>query len=107
MENVLDSVLEVCRKIENSRTLKDIFMHLVSEVGELGQEIEIHYNPDHYKKAGKDGVIGEAIDVILCAVDTIYKYDESITKEDIMNIINNKLEKWQSHNLPVVYEGKE
>lgn len=54
-----------------SRTPADVFLHLLSEYGELAEEVSIATGGSH-KPEGADGVVGEAIDVVLCAVDLLY-----------------------------------
>ena len=89
---VLDKTLEVCRRIENSRDLKSIFNHAKGEIEELHDEI---VNVEIGKPEGPDGVIGEAVDVMLCMVDIIYKRNPDITKEQIFEVICSKLDKWE------------
>lgn len=84
--------------IMNRRTTFGVLASLVEEVGELSQEVAI-INGASYKEPGEDGVVGEAIDVILCAVDLIRVYDAKITEDDIMEILKIKLSKWKSKSL--------
>lgn len=89
---VLDKTLEVCQRIENSRDLSSIFNHAKGEMEELNNEI-VDFNLG--RPEGSDGVVGEAVDVMLCMVDIIYKRNPDITKEQIFSVICNKLDKWE------------
>ena len=82
------------REIRNGRTLDQVLAHLMTEVGELAQEIIIEEGRS-YKPPGKDGVIGEALDVINCALDIIYIMDSMITEDEIREINAKKLTKWR------------
>lgn len=73
--------------IHNGRTVEDIIRHMKSEVAELDEELE--------GANGPDGVVGECIDIILCALDAIFVHDPSITTEDVGDIALKKLEKWK------------
>jgi hypothetical protein len=88
----IGKILEVCRRIKNSRDLNSIFGHASGEMHELREEVDSYLN---YLPEGLDGVTGEAIDVILCMVDIIYMYNDSITEEALDGIICRKLEKWE------------
>jgi hypothetical protein len=67
---VLDVARDV-RIVEASRLPTDVLVHLLSEYGELAEEVAIATGSS-YKPEGADGVVGEAIDVVLCAVDLVY-----------------------------------
>lgn len=95
MSIFLKTALDVTKEVKTSRTTQDILTHLMTEVGELAQEIQISEGKS-YKEQGKDGVIGEAIDVIACAIDIITKYDPSVTEDDLTIILTKKLEKWKN-----------
>lgn len=87
--SVVNEILRVCSTIDSPRNLASIFDHLDSEVSELGNEI---YGDD----VGEDGIIGEAVDVILCAIDIIYNDKPNVIEADIMEVVKRKLNKWQS-----------
>ena len=66
---------------------------LMSEVGELAEEVNIQTG--HCGKLpGKDGIIGEAVDVIICALDMIRVNYPEATEDDIRAIAQNKCDKW-------------
>ena len=86
--------LNTCSHVQNDRTLQDVLTHLMTEVGELAQEIQI-VEGKSYKERGDDGVVGEAVDVINCALDIIYQYDNLITEDDLSIVNRGKLKKWK------------
>lgn len=86
--SVVNEILRVCASIDSPRTTKTIFNHLMSETDEL--YVELYGNVE-----GEDGVIGEAVDVILCAMDIIYKEKPNVIEADIMEVVKRKLDKWQ------------
>lgn len=92
MEQPVEKILEVCRRINNGRTLMSVFAAMCDEVRELRDEISI---ATFGGIPGADGVVGESVDVILCAVDAIYQADPNITKEQILEVVMKKLEKWE------------
>lgn len=87
MINILHLVRAASADVHNGRTLLDVIRHLKSEVVELDEEV--------VGAEGADGVVGESIDVILCALDAIFVYDELVTDEEIESIIIKKLAKWR------------
>lgn len=97
--SLINQILEVSRIIPVERDEYTILAHTMEEVGELAQEITIKVGGKSYKKQGPDGVIGESIDAILCLVDMIYIHAEKngieITEELLMEIAQQKLNKWQ------------
>ena len=86
-KNLIEVVRAYSQKIRNGRTVPGIFESLHSEVEEL--EIEVYFEP-----AGNDGIAGEAIDVILCALDLIFESTPDMTDQDIVEYAQKKCEKW-------------
>ena len=73
---------------------KNQIMHAVSEeTGELSTEVAIDLG---YKdrEPGPDGVVGEAVDLIITAVDMINAQQPGITVEEIQAIVAKKCAKW-------------
>lgn len=68
---LVDAVLEVSEEVSNGRTQETVLMHLLTEFGELAQEVIIAQGRS-YKGPGRDGVVGEAVDLVLCVVDLAY-----------------------------------
>ncbi|MFX4300129.1 hypothetical protein [Pseudosulfitobacter pseudonitzschiae] len=63
-------IAKISGEVENGRTVSQIFMHGLTELGELAQEVIISEGRS-YKDPGADGVAGEAMDLILCLTDLI------------------------------------
>jgi NTP pyrophosphatase (non-canonical NTP hydrolase) len=93
--SIIQKTFESSDKIKNGRTLIRTLAHTMAEVGELAEEIVIA-NGFSYKQPGEDGIVGEAIDVILCALDIIHKHDPLVTEEDLEKIAIRKLAKWEA-----------
>lgn len=89
---MIKEILEVCKRINHNRTMMSVHDHANSEMYELLEEI---MNVDKGLPEGSDGVVGEAVDVILCMVDVIYKRDPNITEEQILKVALKKLAKWE------------
>lgn len=90
-----NDVLEFAKRINNGRTVQDVFLHLTSEVGELSDEIAVKYGIID-GEPGKDGIFGEAVDIIAAALDLIYVDNPDITEEDVLEYLHTKLQKWES-----------
>lgn len=93
MTTLINTILATSRRIRDNRTKYMVLAKANEEMGELAQEVLIAEG-DHYKPAGKDGVIGEAIDLIVCATDMIYGVNPNITEEELVAILEKKLAKW-------------
>lgn len=103
-EHPIEKIITACKSMKNNRDLSSIIAHLVSETKELEEEVTKSINGE---TAGVDGVIGEAIDVILCAVDLIYMKNPSISKEYVSFLVGQKLEKWSNEYSSKDYSIKE
>lgn len=79
--------------IRNNRSLNDIFTYAVAELGELAEEVNIVTGYSS-KQPGEDGIVGEAIDCIICLVDLIKIHKPNISEDEIEYILNKKLRKW-------------
>ena len=91
--SVVNSVLEVSKMVSQTRNETSVMLHVMEEVGELALELAI-YNGTSYKPAGSDGVIGEAVDSIICLIDLIYCHNTEITEEELQVIFTKKTQKW-------------
>jgi len=91
--SLVNQVFNACDLINNQRTSHDILAHLMTEVGELAQEVIIDAGHS-YKTAGLDGVVGESIDIIICALDMIRQHRPELSEQDIMKLCGIKLSKW-------------
>ena len=90
---VITEILKYSNEIQNDRNELSILSHLLSEVSELDVEVALHFDGMH---PGDDGIMGEAVDVILCAVDLIHRTNPDVTEADIMTVVARKLEKWKA-----------
>lgn len=90
---MIKEVFEVS-KIVLPRTKHEVLAALMEEVGELATELNIQQGYSS-KPRGEDGVIGEAIDVIVCALDIIYLEYPSMSEELFLKMMKPKLEKWK------------
>ncbi len=86
---------ELDLQAERRRNLYSILASVTAEVGELAQEVAIK-SGQCYKPVGEDGIVGEAVDVIVAALDLIFVADPTITEKDIVEIARRKTNKWLS-----------
>lgn len=94
MKDILDIVFDTSNKIDNGRTVQSIGYAVSEEVGELSKEIRVKYMPDCYKTGDKDGILGEACDILISTIDLMYV--EGCSKEDIINTIVKKTNAWKN-----------
>jgi hypothetical protein len=87
MTDLLKTVRAYSERIQDGRSLQDIHDHLHDELRELNMEM-------YGYESGEDGVAGEAIDVILCALDLIFKAAPNMTNDDIVAYADKKCQKW-------------
>jgi hypothetical protein len=87
MTDLIAVVRQFCDQVVNNRTPQTIFNHMLTEVDEL--RIELPSND------GPDGVVGESVDIILCALDLIFQHSPDVTDEQIVAIAARKCEKWR------------
>lgn len=97
--SVIEEILFASAGIRDGRNQYTILAKATEEIGELAQEVMIAAG-DHYKPAGKDGVIGEGVDLMICAIDMIASEDPCITEEEILVIVRRKLGKWAEKAMP-------
>lgn len=86
---MIELIFKYCGDITNSRDIYSVFRHLDSEHQELYRAIFENVDDE-------DGVVGEAIDVILCAVDIIFQHNPDLTEQDLLPIVQRKLDKWKT-----------
>lgn len=94
MTDSLQLLLDSCKSVKSERDIGSILRSITSEVGELSEEVDIELGTS-YKSPSDDGVIGEAVDVILGCIDIIAEQNPDLTAEDICNIANKKMQKWK------------
>lgn len=93
--DIISQIFQVSDDIKDSRTVSEALLYAMTEIGECSEEhlISTGYSS---KKAGADGVVGEAIDAIICLIDVIHLHDKTVTKEKLEEITKRKLVKWKS-----------
>lgn len=92
---LINSIIYTADSIRNGRTPHSVLAYTMEELGELATEVNIitgHSN----KQTGPDGVVGEAVDAIICLVDLIYQVNPAIREDDLYEICKEKLLKWKS-----------
>lgn len=92
---MIKTIFDTSRRIKNGRNRQSVLAYLMEEVGELATEVNIKEGHSN-KGEGKDGIVGEAVDVILCAVDMIFVNNPEVTEEEVQAIIESKLSKWRN-----------
>lgn len=99
---MFDTVKRTSENVHNSRTLQDVFCSIISEIGELSDELMIEDGFRCDRTPGDDGVVGEAMDTIICLLDLIHVYDPTITEKDLQKIAAAKCNKWYVGAMEVV-----
>lgn len=75
------------------RTIQSTFNASIAEIGELAVEVNCETG-FHYKDSGVDGVVGEAIDVMICMYDMIHHVAPNLTQQQFNEIVHVKCSKW-------------
>ena len=91
-KGIIVEILRVGQMIQDDRTPTNVFLQLSEEVGELATELSIMEGYSK-KQPGPDTISGEAVDVVICAIDLIYKV-YGLSEGEIEEIIKKKLHKW-------------
>lgn len=76
-----------------TRSPHTILGSAMSELGETAIEINIEAGQS-YKTPGPDGVVGEALDTILCLLDLIYRQNPNLKEEELVSLAVAKGSKW-------------
>ena len=97
--SLISEAFKMSDRIRDGRLASDIFEHCASEMGELAIEMAIE-DGTSYKEPGPDGMVGEAVDVIICMLDMIRNKAPHLTEDDILRIARPKLEKWKAKVTP-------
>lgn len=78
-----------------TRNVDAIFKSLVEEVGELATELSIEAGTKK-REASPDGVVGEAIDVLVVILDLLHlKLGDDISGQAFLDRVQSKLNKWE------------
>ncbi|AUR85796.1 hypothetical protein NVP1081O_061 [Vibrio phage 1.081.O._10N.286.52.C2] len=91
---MINTVLATSKRINNGRKPYDVLASATEELGELSTEVRVKYGCS-YKTPDVDGILGESVDGILCLIDMIYVDNPEITEADVMQVVRNKLAKWE------------
>lgn len=84
--------LKLCKDVKNDRDIASVFEHLQSEVVELRDEIGEKITGG---ESGVDGISGESVDIILCALDAISLEYPDMTWQELDEIMFAKFSKWK------------
>jgi len=95
MKTLVNQCLATSRHVVDGRNRFISLAHASEELGELSEQVLIEEGVSY--KEPKEGVIGEAIDLIICGLDLIYLTKPTITEAEIMAIADTKLNKWRDH----------
>lgn len=87
MSQTVEIVRHYSREIVNERTLLKAFKHLVGEVRELRDEIR-------NGNKGPDGIKGEVMDIMNCALDILFMTHPDIGLNEIDALMEAKCRKW-------------
>ena len=87
-DELISMVRHFSQAVQNDRTINTIFTALCDEVTELGFET-------YTDEPGADGIAGEAVDLMLCCLDLIFKAQPEWTDEDIIAYARKKCQKWK------------
>lgn len=91
----LVEIQKVARIVGNTKAdQKDVLASCTEELGELAVEVRIAHGLKS-GPAGVDGIVGEAIDMILCGFDMIHTELGELNPDVIYPIMAKKLAKWQ------------
>lgn len=90
----LKSIILKCENIDAPRDTSGVYFKLAEEVGELATEINVKYH-GAYKGEGKDGIIGECVDAIICLCDILN--NENVDLEELGLLIDKKMNKWKEN----------
>lgn len=93
--SIIELVLVYSRRIKDGRTQGKVLNHLTEEQGELATEVRINEG-EKLQAHGPDGVIGEAVDVIINAIDMIYLENPEITEAELHHVVLRKCMKWET-----------
>lgn len=92
--DLLEAVKRVSDLFGGRRPLTPVMLQLQEEVGELATEVAIATGTKH-RSPSEDGVLGEAVDVAIAALDIAML--ECGDVEKVKAIFERKLAKWESY----------
>ena len=95
LKNIINEIKEITNDAE-TKNLIEMALKLTEETGEVAEAVLSHSNCGgcSYKDKDNNDVIEECCDVIIIALSTIFRAGGGYN--DILDVINNKVEKWKS-----------
>lgn len=87
-------------KVVPPRSEERVFLQFLSELGELGEEINIAMG-ESKKSPGVDGVVGEAADVLNCLADLCYVSRDGDVEAFVMAVSKFEIMDWESAEIPL------
>lgn len=102
----MNLLFEKIKSVSDNNITKT-FCYLMSEIGEISDEIMSFdfYKHNHQKVI--NNLILEAIDAIVCLLDLILILKPDYSKEDFINDLSVKINKWQNKKQNKEYEKYE
>lgn len=91
--SMVETVRHFSTTINQPRTPRHALNHLKGEVEELDEELAL---VEAGKEPGEDGIVGEAMDIIQCALDIVFQRYPDITEAELASVQRRKGEKWVS-----------
>lgn len=91
MSKLTQIVRSYSLRVNNGRTNHTIVDSLDEEAVELREEVDKLVTGED---PGPDGIVGESIDVIACALDMIFYNHPNITDEALDSLMEAKCAKW-------------
>ena len=91
----VQALLDRCRAVKYPRDIASILRCATAELGELSEEVDIACGTS-YKQPDVDGVVGEAVDVLLAVFDLIATHHPEMTSEEVFAIMDKKMSKWET-----------
>lgn len=96
--NLIERVIRTSKNTGSDNRM-NTFMSLTEELGELATELAIS-NGTKKREPSPDGVVGEAIDVLVCVIDLLYQeLGDTITEQGFLDHVQSKLNKWEGKNV--------
>lgn len=94
ISEIIDRIKQLQPRLKQPRNLLHPLASLQEECGELATEVQIKLGMKD-REPGKDGIVGESVDSILCLLDIIALDAPDMTYDELHEILSNKLDKWE------------
>jgi NTP pyrophosphatase (non-canonical NTP hydrolase) len=92
---VVTRTFDTSKSINDQRSIQNVFTYLITEIGELAMEVSIDTGFAQ-RQPDEDGIVGEAVDVVICALDIIHLALPDITEQELEQLFQRKLDKWKT-----------